>query len=115
MPSASRLAAAMAYVPVAGWLYVLLRQRRDALAIYHLKQAIGLVLFLAAVTVGWFVITWLVAWIPYMFVFGVALFTLVIAAYLFGVAAWLLGISNALRAQLMPLPLFGKWARGLPI
>jgi uncharacterized membrane protein len=111
----TRIAAVLAYLPVVGWLYVLLFQRGNKLAVYHFKQSFGLVLFLAAVTVGWIVIAWVVAWIPYAFVVSIALFTLVIAAYLFGFVAWVLGIVNAVNARPLPLPLFGEWASHLPI
>jgi uncharacterized membrane protein len=96
-------------------VYVLVFQHQNSLALYHLKQSIGLVLGLAMVTAGWIVIGWVLAWIPYLFVFSIALFALVLATYIYGIVAWLLGISNALRAQLMPLPLFGVWASRLPI
>ncbi len=111
----SRLPAALAYIPVVGWLYVLLFQRKNTPAMYHLRQSIGLFLFLIATMAGWAVIAWLLAWIPYMAILSVALFTIVIAAYLYGVVAWILGLVNALRNRLAPLPLFGQWASRLPI
>ena len=112
----SRVSAVLAYLlPIVGWLYVLLFEPRNELAVYHLKQSIGLVVFLAATTAGWLVAGWALAWIPYVFVLSVALFALVIAAYIYGVVAWVLGMRNAARARLAPLPLFGEWARRLPI
>jgi hypothetical protein len=111
----SRVPAVIAYLPVVGWAYVLIWQRKNLLAVYHLRQSIGLVLFLLAITGGWIVVAWLIAWIPYAFVVGIALFTLVIASYLFGVVAFCLGITHALNARLAPLPLFGRWANRLPI
>jgi uncharacterized membrane protein len=102
-------------VPVIGWLYVLFFQRKNSLAVYHLKQSIGLFVFLVATTVGWAVVGWALAWIPYMAVLGIALFAIVIAAYFYGVVAWILGLSNALSARRAPLPLFGQWASRLPI
>lgn len=112
-----RLAAALAYlIPVIGWLYVYLFQRKHAFAVYHLKQALGLSLFLIAVFVIWGLVAWVLAWFPLMIIMSIALFSLVIAAYLYGAAAWLMGISNALRSRTTPLPLFGRWAdRRLPI
>ena len=116
MSRPSRLPAVLAYlVPVIGWLYVLFFQRKNSLAVYHLKQSIGLVLFLVATTAGWAVIAWALAWIPYMAVLSIALFAIVIVAYLYGIVAWILGLSNALSARLAPLPLFGQWASRLPI
>ena len=111
----SRVAAALAYIPVVGWLYVFFAQRQNSLARYHLKQSIGLVLFLIAVLGVWAVVAWVLAWIPYAFVFSVALFALVIAAYAYGVVALLLGVRNALRLRFAPLPVFGDWANRLPL
>jgi uncharacterized membrane protein len=102
-------------VPVIGWLYVFFFQRKNVLAVYHVRQAIGLVLFLIGVVVGWAVIAWVLAWIPYMAVVSVALFALMIAAYLYGVVLWIMGLINALGNRLAPLPLFGRWANRLPI
>jgi hypothetical protein len=44
---------------------------------------------------------------------GVALFSIVIAAYLYDVAAWIPGLINALSNR--SAPLFGQWANRLPI
>ncbi len=115
MSASSRTPAVLAYVPILGWLYVFILARKNSLAVYHLKQSIGLVLFLIAATAGWAVVTWLLTWIPYMFIVGIALFGIVIAAYLYGLVALILGLVNALNAQLNPLPLFGEWASRLPI
>lgn len=114
--SSSRFPAVVVYlVPVAGWLYVFFFQRHNALAMYHLRQVIGLLLFLVGVLAGWAVVGWVLAWIPFMGVLAMALFTLVIAAYLFGVVAWLWGLINALSKRAAPLPVFGQWASHLPI
>jgi len=115
MSITSRVNAALAYIPILGWLYVILVQRRNALAVYHLKQSIGWVLFLIVVLAGWGVVAWVLAWIPYAFVVSIALFALVIAAYFYGFVALLLGLRNALRARAVPLPLFGERANRLPI
>jgi uncharacterized membrane protein len=116
MSRPSRLPAVLAYlIPVIGWLYVFFFQRKNILAIYHLKQSIGLFLFLVATMAGWAVIAWVLAWIPCMAVLSIALFAIVIAAYLYGIVAWILGLINALSNRLAPLPLFGQWANRLPI
>jgi uncharacterized membrane protein len=114
-PPPSRTPAVLAYLPVVGWLFVLVLQRQNPLAMFHLKQAIGLVLFLLAVFVGWVVVAWVLAWIPFAFVFGIGLFALVIVAYLAGVVILLMGLRNALNAQQKPLPIFGEWASRMPI
>jgi len=112
----SRLPAVLAYlVPVIGWLYVLFFQRKNSFAVYHLRQSIGLCLFLVGALAGWAVVAWVLAWIPYAAVLSIALFAIVIAAYVFGVLAWILGLVNALSGRLAPLPLFGQWASRLPI
>ncbi len=115
MNTPSRAPAVLAYVPVLGWLYVLFLERKNSLAVYHLKQSVGLVLFLIAATAVWALVTWLLAWIPFMFVLGIAMFGIVIAAYLYGLIAWVMGLSNAWQARFTPLPLFGGWASRLPI
>jgi len=111
----SRVGAALAYLPIVGWLYVILAHRQNGLAIYHLKQSIGLVLYLIVVLVTWAVVTWILAWIPYAIVVGIALFALVIAAYLYALVALFWGMRNALSAYQVPLPVFGERANRLPI
>jgi uncharacterized membrane protein len=116
MSEHSRFPAVAAYlVPVIGWLYIYAFQRKNSLAMFHLRQAIGLFLFLIAVIVGWAAIGWVLAWIPYLGVVSIALFTIVIAAYLFGVVAWVLGLIHALRGRETLLPGFGQRANRLPI
>ena len=112
----SRLPAVLTYlIPVIGWLYVIFFHRKNSLAVYHLKQSIGLVLFLIVTTTGWAAVGWVMAWIPYLAVLSIALFAIVIVAYIYGGVAWILGLSNALRDRPVPLPLFGEWANRLPI
>jgi len=116
MSNSSRFPAVVVYlVPVIGWLYVFFFQRKNMLAMYHLRQAIGLLLFLLAALLGWAVIAWVLAWIPYIGALGIALFTMVIAAFLFGIIAWILGLIHAVGHQVTPLPGFGQWASRLPI
>ena len=115
MNDPARISAAIAYIPVLGWLYVFFLQRKNSLAIYHLRQSIGLILFMIAVLAVWAVIAWLLAWIPFMAVLSAALFALVIAAYLYAVLIWVTGLLRALRSQSIPLPVFGHWADRLPI
>lgn len=115
MKSSSSIPAVIAYVPIIGWLYVYLTQRKNPLAVFHLRQSVGLVLFLVATFVIWAVVAYLIAQVPYMAVFSVALFTIVMAFYVFGVVAWVAGIVNALKNKSAPLPVFGQWASRLPI
>lgn len=115
MNTQSPIPAVIAYIPVLGWLYVYLTQRKNPLAVFHLRQSVGLVLFLIGALVVWAVVGYLLAIIPYMAIFSAALFTIVIAAYIFGFVTWIMGIVNAFKGQSMPLPIFGRWASRLPI
>lgn len=115
MSNPSRLPAVLAYVPIVGWLYVFLFQRTNPLAMYHLRQSFGLFLFLAVSVIVWAAVFWLLSWIPLLAVFGMALFTLVIAFWLFGVVAWAIGVIYALTNRQTPLPGVGRWASRLPI
>ncbi len=116
MSGHSRLPAVVVYLfPVVGWLYVWSFQRKNPLAMYHLRQVIGLLLFLAGTVVGWAVVAWILAWLPYLAVLSIALFTLVIAAFLFGAVTWVVGLIRAVSSRATPLPAFGRWAERLPI
>src|SRR3990172_1072711 len=101
----SNFSAFIAYLlPVIGWLYVWLFRRKDAYALYHLRQAIALLCILVIVIADWAIAAWVVAWIPYGFVLSMALFALVITAA-FGIGvAWIIGMVNALRGRKVPAP-----------
>ncbi|MEO8612329.1 MAG: hypothetical protein ABI690_30820 [Chloroflexota bacterium] len=105
----------LAYIPVIGWLYVFFFQRNNPAAIFHLKQGIGLALFLIASLLLWAVVAWIIAWIPYAAVLGITLFAIVMMAYIYGFVVWLMGMNNALHNRLVKLPFFGEWANRLPI
>ena len=115
MSKPSPFPAMIAYIPIIGWLYVYFTQHKNEFALFHLRQSVALFLFLVAAFVIWAVIGYLIALIPYMAVFSVALFNIVIAFYIFGVVAWVSGILNALNNRSTTLPLFGQWANRLPI
>lgn len=111
MSQSSRFPAVVVYLlPFIGWLYVYLFQRQNPFALYHLKQAIGLFLFLLAALIGWAVIAWVLAWVPLLATLSIGLFMMVILAYAFGCIAWLIGLVHAYRYQMTPLPWVGKWA-----
>src|SRR5437868_2853922 len=107
MNAPSRLPSVIAYIPLIGWLYVYFVERKNAPAMFHLRQSIGLFLFLLGVLLGWAVVAWLLAWIPYMDILSAATFTVVMTAYIYGAVAWIMGLLNAGRNRLTPLPLFG--------
>ncbi len=116
MNKSQRFPAFIAYLlPVVGWLYVLLFQRKNSLAMFHVRQSIGLFLFLAVTGVAWAVVTWILAWIPFGFLFGIMLFALVITAIIVGVVAWIIGMINALSGRVALLPIFGRMASRLQI
>ena len=110
-----RLAAILAYIPIIGWLFAYTVGRNNKLAMFHLRQSIGLVLFLIGVFVLWAMVAWVIAWIPYMAAISAALFALVMAAYLFGLIVWAIGILNASTGKFAGLPLIGVRASRLPI
>ncbi len=116
MDKSERFPAFIAYLlPGVGWLYVLLFQRKNQLAMFHVRQSVGLFLFLAATGAAWAAITWILAWIPFGFLFGIMLFALVITAVLVAVVAWVFGMINALRGRVALLPIFGRMASRLQI
>ena len=115
MDRSQRISALIAYIPVIGWLYVFFLQRKSELAVFHLRQSLGLVLGALGVFVGWVVLAWIMAWVPYLDVIAVALFTLVIATAILVVIFWLVGIINALRGRMAQLPFFGGLADKLPL
>ena len=111
----SRVPAVIAYIPVLGWLYVLLLQRQNPLALFHVRQAIGLVLFLLGVAASWVVIGWVVAWIPFGILLSTALFAVVIAAAVFSIIALISGVIHAGQGRAIALPLFGDTASRMRI
>jgi uncharacterized membrane protein len=100
---------------VLGWLYVLLFQRKDKLAVYHAKQSLGLTLIAIGSVVVWFLGTWIVSWVPLVGpLLAAAAFSQVILIYLFLIVAWIMGMVYALQAKMQPLPFVGKWAERIP-
>ena len=110
-----RFLACIAYIPVVGWIYILIFQRHDSFAMFHVRQSIGLFLFIAAIFLGWAVVAWLLAWIPYGAVLSISLFALVMAALILGVIAWVTGFVYALQGRVGFLPVFGRMANRLPL
>lgn len=113
--SPERLPAAIAYIPVLGWLYVLFISKHSSFVIFHLKQSIGLALFLLGALASWVVFTWVISWIPFGFLISVIFFTLVMSAMGVGIVALVMGISNALNGRVTLLPIFGDIAHKLKI
>ena len=103
------------FIPVLGWLYVIFFHRKNPYVIFHARQAIGLFLFLLIAFGSWVVVGYALAWIPFGFIFSMALFTLVISAVAYGIIAWIMGMANALRGKVALLPIFGRYANGIPL
>lgn len=110
-----RISALIAYIPVVGWLYVLIFQHNSNLPMFHVRQSIGLYGFLALLLGGWFVFFWVAAWAPYGVLISVILFTLVVAAFLFAVVALIIGVVNALLGKMVLLPIVGGSANHLSL
>jgi uncharacterized membrane protein len=100
---------------VIGWIYLGLFQSKNQFARFHMRQSVGLFLFLILITAAWGMVAWLLAWIPYAFVFGIALFSLPLASYIFGTIAWMIGMINALRCREAYLPVIGSYSSRLPL
>ncbi len=116
MERSQRWPAFIAYLlPVFGWIYVGVFQSKNQFARFHLRQAIGLFLFLVFIPLVWALVSWLLAWIPYAFILGMAFFSLVMAAFVFGVIAWITGMVNALSYRAAYLPIIGRYSNQLPI
>ena len=110
MDNSGRVSAVIAYIPVIGWLYVFFVQRKSELAVFHLRQSIGLAIGLVLSVLAWGVVAWVLAWIPFGDVIGIALFTLVITVWIVAVVALVIGLINAARGKMDQLPFFGSFA-----
>ena len=116
MKTSDRLLALIAYLlPVLGWIFIGVFQRKNSFAMFHLRQAAGIFLALLIAFLAWVVVGWVIAWIPYGFVFSIALFSLVIVVVIVVVIAWIVGIVNALFLRKNFIPFFGRWADRLPL
>ena len=116
MPRSDRFFGFIAYLlPVIGWIYLIIFQRKNHFAQFHLRQAVGLFLFVILVILGWGIVAWLLSWIPYAVIFGMALFSLPLTAVIFGVVAWIIGLVNSLLDREEPLPIIGGFSSRLPI
>jgi uncharacterized membrane protein len=115
MSNQQTISAAVGYIPVIGWIYAILAQRKDEYVWFHLKQSLGLFAGMLGALLVWLVVYWLLAWIPYGGIFGTALFALVLALWIVGLISWVVGILNALRGKMNTLPFFGSIANRLPL
>jgi uncharacterized membrane protein len=112
----SRFSALVAYLlPVLGWLYVLIFQRKDRFALYHAKQAAMITIVAILAPLVWLVGGWLLMFLPYGAILAMALFSLVIAIYFFLLYLCILGMANVSQTKIKRLPLIGEWGEQLPI
>ena len=112
----NRFPAFLAYLLlIFGCLYVFMFQRKDAFAVYHAKQSLLIMLTALAAPVVWAVVIWLLSWLPFGFLVGTTLFSLVIVTYISLVVIWLLGMVYVSQTKTKPLPIINFWARWIPI
>ncbi len=109
MSLSSKISAFIAYLLlIFGWLFVMIFRRDDAFAVFHAKQSLRLTIFLVAIPAVWALGAYFVALIPFVGpILASATFTLVITAILVLFIAWIIGMSNALRAKWVAVPMFG--------
>jgi uncharacterized membrane protein len=107
----SKVLAFLAYLlSFIGALYVLFARRKDEFAVYHAKQSLGIAIIALAVFIAWVVVGWIISWIPYVgFIFAMALFSLVIAAYILLTISCITGMVNALQMKQQPVLVIGDW------
>ncbi len=116
METTNRFPAFLAYfLLIFGCLYVFIFQRKDEFAVYHAKQSLLIILMALVTPMVWAAVTWLLSWLPFGFLLGMALFSLVIATYIFLATIWLLGMLHVSQTETKPLPIIGDWAKWLPI
>ena len=106
----AQIFACLAYLlNIVGALYVLLFRRKDAFAVYHAKQSLGITLVAIVVFIAWVVIGWLLSWIPYIgLIFAMALFSLVIVAYIVLIRDYIIGLVYVFHAKMQPVPIVGR-------
>jgi uncharacterized membrane protein len=109
--SKGKTLAFLAYLlSILGWLYVLLFQRKDKLAVYHAKQSLVLTVVAIGSIVIWLLGTWIITWIPLVGpLLAAAAFSQVILTGMFVIVATIIGMVYALQEKMQPLPFVGQW------
>lgn len=115
--NSSRTLAFLSYILfVVAALYILLFRRKDEFATFHARQSLLFIVGLIAAPVLWYVIAWLIMWIPGVGgPLGLSLFSGVLSVYLALIYGWVRGLIDSLNAQQRAMPLVGDWARYLPL
>lgn len=116
MSKSNEMAAFFAYlVPILGPLYALLAHRDEEFPVFHAKQSLILTVTAIGAPLLWGVFAWVVLWVPMVGpLVAIAAFSLVILVYTLLAVDWILGMINALRYELKPLPVVGRWAERIP-
>jgi len=93
-PSSSnaQMIAVVSYLTLVGWIiaFILYQNDKSELAIFHLRQALGIVIIGA--------IGWVVFWIPFIG-WAAAIFLFVL---------WIMGLISAAQGEMKPVPLLGS-------
>jgi uncharacterized membrane protein len=112
----NRVSALIAYlVPILGPLYAILVHRDKEFPVFHAKQSLVLTITAVGAPVLWGVFAWVLLWVPTVGpLAAIAAFSLVILVYILLAVDWILGMINALRYELKPLPVVGRWAERIP-
>jgi uncharacterized membrane protein len=113
--TSAKVFAFLAYLlNIVGALYVLFARRKDEFAVHHAKQSLGITIIAIGLFVFWIVFGWIISWIPYIgFIFAIATFSLVIAAYIALAVGYITGIIYVLDEKMQPVPVVGKFATRL--
>ena len=113
MSRSSRSLALLSYLlSLPGALLVLLVRRSDPFAVYHARQSLALGGCAVAAPLVWALVAWPLAWVQTVGpMLGVVLFALVIAVEIGLLVSACAGAVYALRGQMRPAPLVGRWVR----
>ena len=91
--SNAQLIAVLSYITIIGWIiaFILYQNDKSELAIYHLRQSLGIVILS--------IVGWVVFWIPILgWLAAIFLFVL-----------WLMGLIYAAQGEARPVPVLGNF------
>ena len=88
-----------------GALIVRLAGKKSVFCLHHARRSLELFLFMAFLFVSWFIITYILMFIPYGgFPIAVALFGIIVAAEVFSLVLCIIGIIKALQGKNVVFP-----------
>lgn len=104
------LVAILSYLTLIGFIVAIILhgQKKTALGAYHLRQALGFMIVAIVASVGFMIVSTILAFIP--FLGWIAALLLSLALTLGVLALWIIGLLNALNRQMKPLPLIGGYS-----